>query len=120
MFCLFYELSLFFKADERALEVGGTSKQVGATMAQLLTAAAQGNDSYTGIAARDTARALKVLANAVRGVAATSEDPNDQQAILKAAQSVMDKSVKLIEEAKRALDDPNDPENQQRLAHVCP
>jgi hypothetical protein len=29
-------------------------------MAQLLTAAAQGNEDYVGIAARDTANALKV------------------------------------------------------------
>lgn len=108
-----------FQADDRALEVGATSKTVGATMAQLLTAAAQGNDSYTGIAARDTASALKVLANAVRGVAATSDEPKDQQAILKAAKVVMQESAKLIEEAKHALENPNDPSNQQKLAHVC-
>ena len=106
------------QADDRALEVGATSKTVGATMAQLLTAAAQGNDSYTGIAARDTASALKVLANAVRGVAATSDEPKDQQAILKAAKLVMQESANLIEEAKRALENPNDPDNQQKLAQV--
>lgn len=88
-------------------------------MSQLLTAAAQANDSYTGIAARDTASALKVLTNAVRGVAATSNEPRDQQAILKAAQVVMHESANLIEEAKTALDNPNDPENQQKLAQVC-
>ena len=87
-------------------------------MAQLLTAAAQGNDSYTGIAARDTANALKALTNAVRGVAATSEEPSDQQAILKAAQVVMNKSATLIGEAKHALEDPADPDNQQNLAQV--
>ena len=87
-------------------------------MAQLLTAAAQGNDSYTGIAARDTASALKNLTNAVRGVAATSEKPSDQQAILKASQVVMHESANLIEEAKRALENPNDPDNQQKLAQV--
>ncbi|XP_057316525.1 talin-2-like isoform X2 [Hydractinia symbiolongicarpus] len=106
-------------ADDRALEVGASSKTVGATMAQLLTAAAQGNDSYTGIAARDTASALKVLANAVRGVAATSDEPKDQQAILKAAKVVMQESAKLIEEAKHALENPNDPSNQQKLAQVA-
>ena len=87
-------------------------------MAQLLTAAAQGNDSYTGIAARDTASALKALTNAVRGVAATSEEPSDKQKILKAAQVVMHESANLIEEAKNALENPNDPENQQKLAQV--
>ena len=87
-------------------------------MAQLLTAAAQGNDSYTGIAARDTASALKILSNAVRGVAATSSESKDQQAILKAAQVVMHESANLIEEAKTALENPSDPENQQKLAQV--
>lgn len=87
-------------------------------MAQLMTVAAQGNDSYTGIAARDTASELKVLANAVRGVAATSDEPKDQQAILKAAKLVMQESANLIEEAKRALENPNDPDNQQKLAQV--
>ena len=89
-------------------------------MAQLLTAASQGNDSYTGIAARDTASALKVLANAVRGVAATSDEHKDQQAILNAAKELMHASVNLIEEAKQALEHPNDPDPERvKLAEVC-
>ena len=87
-------------------------------MAQLMTAAAQGNDSYTGIAARDTASELKVLANAVRGVAATSDEPKNKQAILKAAKLVMQESENLIKEAKMVLENPVDPENQQKLAQV--
>ena len=87
-------------------------------MAQLMTVAAQGNDSYTGIAARDTASELKVLANAVRGVAATSEKPKDQQAILGAAKLLMQESENLIKEAKMALENPNDPDNHQKLAQV--
>ena len=87
-------------------------------MAQLMTVAAQGNDSYTGIAARDTASELKVLANAVRGVAATSEKTKDQQAILGAAKLLMQESENLIKEAKMALENPNDPDNHQKLAQV--
>lgn len=34
----------------------------------------QGNEDYVGIASRDTVAALKVLVNAVRGVAATTDD----------------------------------------------
>ena len=34
----------------------------------------QGNDNYTGTAARDTANALEVLMEAARGVAATTGD----------------------------------------------
>ena len=41
-------------------------------MAQLLTAAAQANETYTGMAARDTANSLTSLTGAVRGVAATT------------------------------------------------
>ena len=44
-----------------SLELGATSKTVGSSMAQLLTAANQGNENYTGIAARDTANALQVV-----------------------------------------------------------
>ena len=76
----------------------------------------QGNDSYTGIAARDTASALKVLAKAIHGVAASATQPASQQAIVKAAQVVMHESANLIEEAKRALENPTEKDNQQRMA----
>lgn len=72
-----------------ALELGATSKTVGSSMAQLLTAANQGNENYTGIAARDTASALKVLAGAVRGVAAGTKNQQTQAYILTTAQQVL-------------------------------
>ena len=78
----------------------------------------QGNENYTGIAARDTANALRVLTNAVRGVAACSGDPEVQNAIVESTQDVMIKSALLIEEAKKTLEDPNNPENNQKLAQV--
>ncbi len=78
----------------------------------------QGNESYTGIAARDTAGALKVLTKAIHGVAASANQPASQQAIIKAAQVVMHESANLIEEAKRALENPSDKDNQQRMAKV--
>ena len=57
-------------------------------MAQLLMAANQGNENYTGIAARDTANALRVLAGAVRGVAAGTKNLLTQEYILSTAQQV--------------------------------
>ena len=71
-----------------ALELGATSKTVGSSMAQLLTAANQGNENYTGIASRDTANALRVLAHAVRGVAAGTKNTQTQEYILSTAQQV--------------------------------
>lgn len=78
----------------------------------------QANENYTGIAARDTANALRVLTDAVRGVAAALEDRDDQKNIIKAAQEVMRASAQLLEEAKKATSNPNDPNNQQRLGQV--
>ena len=48
------------QVSSSALELGAISKAVGSSMAQLLTAANQGNESYTGVAARETANSLKV------------------------------------------------------------
>uniref|UniRef100_A0A8C1APB0 Talin 2a n=1 Tax=Cyprinus carpio carpio TaxID=630221 RepID=A0A8C1APB0_CYPCA len=100
-------------------DLGGTSKAVGSSMAQLLTCAAQGNEHYTGVAASETAQALKTLAQAARGVAATSSDPAGAAAMLDSAREVMEGSAKLISEAKEALVAPGDAEIQKRLAQVA-
>lgn len=71
-----------------------------------------------GMAARDVAQALKSLASAARGVAATTDDPSSRNAMLDCAGDVMDKSANLIEETKRAIAKPGDAESQQRLAQV--
>ncbi|XP_066503310.1 talin-2a [Hoplias malabaricus] len=105
--------------EKCAQDLGSTSKVVGSSMAQLLTCAAQGNDHYTGIAARETAQALKTLAQAARGVAATTSDPATASSMLDSACEVMEASVILISEAKEALISPGDTESQQRLAQVA-
>ncbi|KAI4816235.1 hypothetical protein KUCAC02_008569 [Chaenocephalus aceratus] len=58
----------------------------------------------------------EVLASGARAVAATTDDPAARNAILDCAGDVMDKSANLIEETKRAIAKPGDPESQQRLA----
>ncbi|XP_041639132.1 talin-2a isoform X3 [Cheilinus undulatus] len=105
--------------EKCAQDLGSTSKSVGSSMAQLLTCAAQGNEHYTGIAARETAQALKTLAQAARGVAASTTDPKAAAAMLDSARDVMEGSALLIHEAKQALVSPGDAESQQRLAQVA-
>ncbi|XP_030575096.1 talin-2 isoform X1 [Archocentrus centrarchus] len=105
--------------EKCAQDLGSTSKSVGSSMAQLLTCAAQGNEHYTGIAARETAQALKTLAQAARGVAASTVDPKAAAAMLDSARDVMEGSALLIHEAKQALISPGDAESQQRLAQVA-
>ncbi|XP_072349209.1 LOW QUALITY PROTEIN: talin-2-like [Scyliorhinus torazame] len=105
--------------EKCAQDLGSTSKAVGSSMAQLLTCAAQGNEHYTGIAARETAQALKTLASAARGVAASTNNSPAQNSMLDTARDVMDGSAVLIQEAKNALASPGDAESQQRLAQVA-
>uniref|UniRef100_A0A8C8RL83 Talin 2 n=1 Tax=Pelusios castaneus TaxID=367368 RepID=A0A8C8RL83_9SAUR len=105
--------------EKCAQDLGSTSKAVGSSMAQLLTCAAQGNEHYTGVAARETAQALKTLAQAARGVSASTTDPMAAHAMLDSARDVMEGSAMLIQEAKQALAAPGDAESQQRLAQVA-
>ncbi|XP_053719450.1 talin-1 isoform X2 [Synchiropus splendidus] len=100
-------------------ELGTSTKAVSSAIAQLLSEATQGNENYTGMAARDVAQALKTLASAARGVAATTDDAAARGALLDCASDVMDKSANLIEETKRAIAKPGDAESQQRLAQVA-
>uniref|UniRef100_A0A2K6FWH7 Talin 2 n=1 Tax=Propithecus coquereli TaxID=379532 RepID=A0A2K6FWH7_PROCO len=67
----------------------------------------------------ETAQALKTLAQAARGVAASTSDPAAAHAMLDSARDVMEGSAMLIQEAKQALIAPGDAESQQRLAQVA-
>uniref|UniRef100_A0A8C1P4C5 Talin 2 n=1 Tax=Cyprinus carpio TaxID=7962 RepID=A0A8C1P4C5_CYPCA len=105
--------------EKCAQDLGSMSKAVGSSMAQLLTCAAQGNEHYTGVAARETAQALRTLAQAARGVAASTVEPQAAAAMLDSACHVMEGSTMLIHEAHQALVCPGDAESQQRLAQVA-
>ncbi|MEQ2170448.1 hypothetical protein GOODEAATRI_000352, partial [Goodea atripinnis] len=72
-----------------------------------------------GVAARETAQALRTLAQAARGVAASTMEPQAAAAMLDSAQYVMEGSAMLIHEAHQALVHPGDAESQQRLAQVA-
>lgn len=102
-----------------SMELGATSKTVGSSMAQLLTAANQGNENYTGIASRDTANSLRVLTSAIRGVASFTKNPQTQEYIIVTGHKVMDQSVALISEAKQAVQDQAAPNKQLRLAQAA-
>ncbi|PNF41180.1 Talin-1 [Cryptotermes secundus] len=106
-------------AESTALQLGSTSKHVGFAMAQLLSAAAQGNENYTGMAARNTSSALRDLTMAVRGVAATTNNRDVQTKIISSAEDVMERSLRLIEEARQALQTPESPSNAQNLTQVA-
>ncbi|NXQ09982.1 TLN1 protein, partial [Peucedramus taeniatus] len=105
--------------EKCAQDLGNSTKAVSSAIAHLLGEVAQGNENYTGIAAREVAQALRSLSQAARGVAANTSDPQAQSAMLECASDVMDKANNLIEEARKAVTKPGDPESQQRLAQVA-
>ncbi len=80
-------------------QLGSTSNGVDVAMVQLLSAVTQGNNTYAGVAGRDTALALGEFTKSVRGVAATSRNP----AVIDCADDVIVESIRLIEEAQRTL-----------------
>uniref|UniRef100_A0A8C3BGS1 Talin 1 n=1 Tax=Cairina moschata TaxID=8855 RepID=A0A8C3BGS1_CAIMO len=100
-------------------DLGNSTKAVTSAIAHLLGEVAQGNENYTGIAAREVAQALRSLSQAARGVAANTSDPQAQGAMLECASDVMDKANNLIEEARKAVAKPGDPDSQQRLVQVA-
>uniref|UniRef100_A0A673IKV4 Talin-2 n=1 Tax=Sinocyclocheilus rhinocerous TaxID=307959 RepID=A0A673IKV4_9TELE len=67
----------------------------------------------------ETAQALRTLAQAARGVAASTVEPQAAAAMLDSACHVMEGSAMLIHEADQALVCPGDAESQQRLAQVA-
>ncbi|NXC44480.1 TLN1 protein, partial [Penelope pileata] len=105
--------------EKCAQDLGNSTKAVTSAIAHLLGEVAQGNENYTGIAAREVAQALRSLSQAARGVAANTSDPQAQGAILECASDVMDKANNLIEEARKAVAKPGDPDSQQRLVQVA-
>merc|ERR1719471_1069573 len=102
--------------ESATIQLNTASRAVGSTVAQLLTAASEGNRDITNRAARDTANALRDFTAAVRGVAATSSDKSSQQTVLAMAKDVMMKSAKLVMEAQRAMNNPSDPGKSYNLA----
>ncbi|XP_052124986.1 talin-1 isoform X3 [Frankliniella occidentalis] len=103
-------------AETAALQLGSTTKSVNFAMAQMLSAASQGNENYTGLAARDTASALKNMTMAVRGVASTTTVRETQERVITSAEDVMLRSLRLVEEARRSLQNQDNAGNMVAIA----
>ncbi len=90
-------------------------------MAQMLTAAAQGNELYTGIASKETLNSLRSFTNSIRAICACSaNNRNYQEKLIDSARIVLQQSVSLVNESRQALTHPNESvQNQQRLAQIA-
>lgn len=102
--------------ESTSLKLGSVSKSVEIAMTQLLSATKQGNEKYTGAAAREVSTALKDLLSAVRGVAATIIQQDSQWTILIFAEEVITKSIKLIKGARWVVRNSNESDINGDLA----
>lgn len=101
-----------------SLKLSATSKVVGSSLAQILTAASQGDKDYLLVAARDTANALKDFVSAVRGVAACSDEQDAQLAIIDNAAVVVMRARDLITASQEVANNPHHPDNPHRLTTI--
>lgn len=98
--------------------MAAVSKTVGLSMAQMLTAAAHGNEVYTGIASKETLGALMDFANTIRAIVACSSNNRVyQEKLIDSARLVLQQSVTLVHEARQAFSQPS--EASQRLAQIA-
>jgi talin len=90
-------------------------------MAQMLTAASQGNELYTGIASKDTLNSLRSFTNSIRAIAACSvNNPNYQENLIESARLVLQQSIGMVLESRVALENPNESaQNQSRLTQIA-
>ena len=84
-------------------------------MDQLVSATKQGNENSSGIAAKDTAKALQLMAEAVADLASFIKYPETQLYIIVAAQNLTEKCATLVSEAKLAIRETKSFEKQQRV-----
>ena len=102
-------------AETAQFEVSAASKTIGSSLAQLISAATQGNENYTSVAARDTSQAFSILASSVKGVAALTKDREQQDQSLDAAIEVLNKAERIVTLTKSAKTHHADPNFQQQL-----
>lgn len=90
--------------EKGVYNLGTSGKQVNQSVAQLLSATSQGNETYSSKAARDTAQSLRTFTGAIRTIASTSGNKEAQSELIRAGQEVMLHSARLVEETQRSLE----------------
>jgi talin len=91
-------------AETAQLDIAAQSRSIGSSLAQLLSAANQGNENYSGVASRDAAASTQALGGAVRGLAGASQNDKElQDAVLTAGTDVAQKVGDMIAAAKKVL-----------------
>lgn len=105
--------------EKCAGQISTNSKQVASSMAQLLAATSQGQQSLIGPAAREVTSSLKSLTSSSRGVAATSGERDVQMRSLDNSIEILEHSVTLFEEIRWAMQNGDDSNRSERLTNIA-
>ncbi|KRZ04679.1 Talin-1 [Trichinella zimbabwensis] len=101
-----------------ASRLTSATKVVGSSVAQLLSAGAQGDQQYVNSSASEVTGSLRQLVHSARMVCANMPDV-DGRRLVDVCRTVLDKVLLLLEEIQRCLEHPTEPDNQQRLAQIA-
>lgn len=99
-------------SENTSQQLQKSAKAVTLAVSQLLAAIQQGERLYAGVAGRDTALALGEFTKNIRGVVATGGNPD----LIDSADNVIINSMRLMEEAQTALQNPNNSPTLQQCA----
>ena len=105
--------------DTSSAQLCSVCKQVNTIISRLLSAVAQGDEKTVENCTRETLQILRKLTNSTRGIAATSSDHQIQDSIIERSHEVLERSTRLVREAKKAIHTPDDLEIQNKLAEIA-
>jgi talin len=105
--------------DTSSAQLCSVCKQVNTIISQLLSAVAQNDEKTVETCTREILQILRKLTNSTRGIAATSNDHQVQDSIIERSHQVLERSTRLVREAKKAIHTPDDLEMQNKLAEIA-
>ncbi|KAL1132788.1 hypothetical protein AAG570_010740 [Ranatra chinensis] len=98
-------------SESACRDLNTVSKTVARSIAGLVTGATQGDEGYTASSATETVNALQQFTSVVRAVSATTQIPATQQKLFEYADEVIHRSLLVIQEAQKTLQEPDNTEN---------
>ncbi|CAF3470464.1 unnamed protein product [Rotaria socialis] len=105
--------------DTSSAQLCSVCKHVNTIISQLLSAVTQNDEKTVESCTREILQTLRKLTNSTRGIAATSNDHQTRESIIERSHEVLERSTRLVREAKKAIHTPNDLEIQNKLAEIA-
>jgi len=105
--------------DSSSTQLCSVCKQVNTIITRLLSAVTQNDEKTVESCTREILETLRQLTNSTRGIAANSQDHRIQESIIESSHEVLQRSTRLVREAKNAIHTPDNHELQTKLAEIA-